>query len=215
MPHTLRLTGLAAILFALAVAPACSPHRSVTAPEESSGESTRASLTPAPAGDPGLEPAAPQSPERFPPSVRITSPQPNPLLLRILPPNATVQWESTDPDGPGPDVKEYFYRIIPESDPEFLVSLLEPDSLRRKYSPDFPGWTRLRGNVTSLVLPDLELNEKNLFAITAVDRRGADDPLYSLAKNMLVFIVAPAVEAETPVTAGASGDGSSGGGRRR
>ena len=215
MPRTLRFTGLVALLFALAIAPACSPHRSVTAPVPSEDGSTRASLTTAPADDPGLEPFAPQSPERFPPSVRITSPQPNPLFLRIFPPNATVQWESTDPDGPGPDVKEHFYRIIREDDPDYLPSLIQPDSLRRKYSPDFPGWTRLRGNVTSLVLPDLEPNERNLFVITAVDRRGADDPIYSLAKNMLVFMVVPAEQAEAPVQAGAPADGSNGGGRRR
>jgi hypothetical protein len=158
----------------------------------------------APVDAPEEVPTAPGSgngPPSEPPNVRITSPQPNPFLIPTLPQHTTVHWASEDPDGPGPGPKKYFYKVLSEDDTEFpfILALVSPDSLRRFYSPDYPGWTEVSGKETSFTLPDLLPNTNYLFVVQAVDRRGNEDLVWTLNQNMLFFRVAfaaPASEAE-------------------
>jgi hypothetical protein len=209
----------AAVILAIALNLGCGSNQMVTNPV---GHATGPGVTAAsvaPAGAPDQDPSAPGSahgPSNVPPSVSITSPRPSALLIAILPQHTTVSWATDDPDGPGPGPKKYFYKILSEDDTEFpfLVAIVDPDSLRRFYSPDYPGWTEVSGKTTSFTLPDLIPNLQYLFVVTAVDRRGNEDPVFSLNQNMLRFRVefaAPAAreagadgEPQTPTLGGAA-----------
>ena len=136
------------------------------------------------------------APSNVSPVVTITSPQPNPLFTPVVPPSFTVRWEGTDADGPGPGIKSYRYLLIHEGDPDFLPALVQPDSLRRKYAPRFEGWTQVSGRVESAALEGLTPNDRYVFVITAFDRHHDYDPVFSLSKNMLFFIVSFASAAE-------------------
>jgi len=185
----------AVVVPGIALSLGCGSHPMVTDPLEHGTRPGATAEIAAPADAPEAAPTAPGSgngPPSEPPNVRITSPQPSPLLFRILPQHTTVTWDSEDPDGPGPGPKQYFYKILSEDDTEFplLDALINPDSLRRFYSPDYPGWTQVSGKVTSFTLPDLLPNTRYLFVVQAVDRRGNEDVVWSLSDNMLVFEIA-------------------------
>ena len=145
-------------------------------------------------------PAVRQSPGGgAPPSVQITDPVPSQLFVQILPAQTTIHWTSEDADGPGPGPKAYYYRFIPRDDPEFDNALIDPVAFRELHSPDYVGWTRVKGSVESVALPSLDFTQLHLFVITAVDRRGNDDPAFSTARNILVFGIEPSA-----VTGGAT-----------
>ena len=184
----------------------------VTAPVDSRSRTEPTNALVSPVADQSEEPSAPglgQGPSNAPPSVRITSPPPNTLLIPILPQNTTVHWASEDPDGPGPGPKKYFYKILSEDDEEFtlLQALIQPDSLRLFYTPDYPGWTEVSGKETSFTLPDLLPNTRYLFVVQAVDRRGNEDTTFSLDTNMLMFLAefVPATTGEAGPEGGADG----------
>lgn len=193
MSRHLRLVGFAALLWIVSSL-GCGSHRMVTDPvEHASRPGVAASLlAPIIADHDGANlPDPARGHSGSPPNVTITSPRPSALLIAQLAPHTTVSWTSDDPDGPGPGPKKYFYRIFSENDPEFPmdVALVFPDSLRRFYSPNYPGWTEVKGSVESTTLPDLVPNVRRLFVVTAVDRRGNEDPVFSLNRNMLMFNV--------------------------
>ena len=89
------------------------------------------------------------------PNVRITSPQPSHLIAAELASPATIEFGASDPDGPGPGVKSYRYRLFRDDDPDYLIGLVEPDSLMRKFAPQFVDWTELKGSATQLTLTGL------------------------------------------------------------
>lgn len=211
MLRVVRPASAAALLLWILSSSACSPHRMPTDPGGPAGRAEALSnalvagdLAPV---DPALR-AAPRRPSGSPPSVRITSPPPSALLTAYVPPHTTVSWECQDPDGPGHEPRSYFYRIFSEggADFDFQLAITHPDTLRAFYAPRFEGWTELKGSVGSITLPDLEPWRRQLFVITAVDRRGNDDPVYSLTKNMLLFVIQPSATGETAGTAGGSHD---------
>jgi hypothetical protein len=210
---------LAVVLLGIALNLGCGSNQMVTNPVEHATRPGVTAASVAPADAPGENPSAPGSahgPSNVPPNVRITSPLPSALLIAILPQRATVSWTTDDPDGPGPGPKKYFYKILSQFGREFpfFIALSDPDSLRRFYSPDYPGWTEVSGKTTSFTLPNLLPNLEYLFVVTAVDRRGNEDPVFSLNKNMLRFTVgfaAPAAseagadgEPQTPTSGGAA-----------
>jgi len=182
----------AVFVLGIALSLGCGSHQMVTDPLEHGTRPGATAELVASADAPEEAPTAPGSgngPPSEPPNVRITSPQPSPLLFRVLPQHTTVTWTSEDPDGPGPGPKKYFYKILSEDDEEFsfFLALVSPDSLRRFYSPDYPGWTEVSGKETSFTLPDLLPNTRYLFVVQAVDRRGNEDVVWTLYDNMLVF----------------------------
>ena len=210
-----RMRIAAAVLVTLVLPSlACSPQKSLTAPVERparAGTAGSSLFEPGPA-EPGPTPdVAPAARINEPPRVTITSPRPNPFIAWLLLPGTTVHWTAEDPDGPGPNVKSYRYRVLRENDPEFpaLLALINPDSLLHFYAPRFDGWTEVSGNVEAAVLPELPFNERCVFAITAFDRRGNYDDVFTVTRNMLIFTVTP-----IPTATGAGPDGPDGGSAR-
>ena len=183
-------------------ASSCGMNLTITAPVQPE-QRTAAAVDEAQWAPAGQDPDAPtvrQGPDGgAAPSVQITDPVPSPLFVQILPAQTTIHWTSEDPDGPGPGPKAYYYRFIPRDDPEFDNALIDPVAFRELHSPDYVGWTKVKGSVESVPLPSLDITQLHLFVITAVDRRGNDDPAFSTARNMLIFGVDPSA-----VTGGAS-----------
>lgn len=204
--HTRMPIAAAIVLLGLAAA-GCGRTLAPTAPSSPASRFAAAgshAVLAAPSGPGASSGAADRAGHDVPPTVTIVSPQPTPLLIRIVPPQFTVHWTSIDPDGPGHGPKSYRFRVILGNDPEFslLTALTDPDSLRRFYAPRFEGWTEVSGKVDSVTLHDLPIYRDGIFVITAFDRRGEYDPVFSLAKNVLHFQVSPFV-----ATGAAIGDG--------
>lgn len=132
------------------------------------------------------------------PAVQIVSPEPHPLLAAQVANPITIHWKGQDIDGEPRRPSSYRYHVLREGNSEFPidVALSNPDSLRRFYEPEFKGWTEVPGESTSVTLPPLFVG-RYLFVITAFDAHGDYDPVFSLEKNMLDFIVQ---EAEFPLS---------------
>ena len=125
------------------------------------------------------------------PAVEITFPQPNWLIELTLPPTFKIRWQGTDLDGSTQRPVKYKFRLFAEGDPEFPIQLAieRPDSLRNFYAPGFAGWDSLPGDSTETRYSNLVPNRHYLFVITAIDEAGDYDPIFSLNKNMLQFVV--------------------------
>lgn len=124
-----------------------------------------------------------------PPSVQFVVPRPSALFAPLVPPNANLQWVGTDPDGPRGLPRAYKMKVLRMSTDGSLVQtfLANPDSARRLYAPDFPGWQDIAGDST--ILRGLVPNERYLVMVEAFDRQGEFDPVFSLDKNMLFVVV--------------------------
>jgi hypothetical protein len=124
--------------------------------------------------------------------VQITSPRPNQLVEPVLPPTFRIHWEGTDPDGQTTQRPvKYKFRLISDTDTEFPLQLAiaNPDSMRRFYAPGFAGWDSLSGDSTATTYSNLVPDHHYLFVITAIDEAGDYDPVFTLDKNMLSFVV--------------------------
>jgi len=126
-----------------------------------------------------------------PPSVWISSPIPQEYSDVYVPTPISIHWYGDDPDGPsGTPIARYVYRLIPESDPDYSPTLLNPNYLLLKYAPDFQGWTSVPGESTRIVLSRLVTSKKYLFAINGFDQAGDYEPSMSLTQNVLRFAAA-------------------------
>ncbi|HEY6193582.1 MAG TPA: hypothetical protein VI504_00945 [Candidatus Eisenbacteria bacterium] len=138
------------------------------------------------------------------PTIQITSPRPSALIMPVVTPTVSVSWNASDLDAPHGLPREIRYKLFSESQDNalFLTFLVNPDSLRRLYAPDFPGWTVLPGNATGVTLSGLTVFDRYLLVVTAFDRQGRFDPVFSLNQNMLVMLVGPAGQAAARTTPG-------------
>jgi len=133
--------------------------------------------------------------EDIAPTVTITQPHPSPLLTSMVPPDVWIHWEGSDPDGPNGRPAKYKYKLFPHGpDVPWTAWLTDPDSLRRRFAPTFPGWDSISGDSTRIRLTGLEPMSEYLFVITALDAEGAYDPVFSLSKNMLRMVVSASSE---------------------
>ena len=125
------------------------------------------------------------------PSVRITSPVPSPLYSPYVPPNPVIHWQGSDPDGRHGLPEKYKFKLF-RVGPEYPFDewRRNPDSLRRKFAPTFPGWDSVNWKTTEVQLANLEPWQYYLFVITAIDDQGAYDPLFTQHTNMLSMCVA-------------------------
>ena len=125
------------------------------------------------------------------PTVLIENPAPDASFMAITTINPTITWRGTDEDG---HIVRYKYRLFQATNPDFpeiadFISLVRsnPDTLRGLYGPNFASWDSAASGATSVQYTNLAPNQIYLFAITAVDNRGAYDPIFSPSRNVLVF----------------------------
>jgi hypothetical protein len=126
------------------------------------------------------------------PTVQITNPVPNHLFSPTFGPSFRLGWTGTDPDGRGTNKPvQYKYKLFPEGGAEFdfLTVLVNPDSLRRRYAPNFSEWDSVGGDTTAIDLRDLIPNRRYVVAVVAFDEVGAYSPIMNLDQNMLFFSV--------------------------
>lgn len=128
--------------------------------------------------------------ENVAPTVRIDTPHPGRLLTSVVPPDFRLHWTGSDPDGHKGLPAKYKYKLWKRGpDIPWSAWLTDPDSLRRQFAPGFPGWDSISGDSTSVRVAGLSPGCDYLFVVTALDRDGAYDPVFSLDKNMLRMTV--------------------------
>ena len=127
------------------------------------------------------------------PIVAIENPIPSSFSTAITNPNPTIRWEGIDLDG---HIVRFKYRLFQSHNPDFpqipdfiAFVMSSPNALTQLYGPTFASWDSVAGQ-TSVQYSDLTPNQIYLFAITAVDNRGAFDPIFSTNLNLLKFAVA-------------------------
>lgn len=126
------------------------------------------------------------------PTVHITSPVPSKFLARTVPPVARIEWEGADDDGTGSRLPvQYKYRLMVASDSrdEYLLALVDPDSLRRYHAArNFAGWDSV-GRDTTWATPLAQRLGNCVFVVIAIDEAGAYSPAFSAEGNMLLLVV--------------------------
>jgi hypothetical protein len=136
------------------------------------------------------------------PVVRVVSPPPSPLLEPQLPSSIRISWTGEDPDGvPSRVPASYRWKLLRDGG-EFprLAAILDPDSLRRRYAPDFAGWDSVSGDVESATLTNLIPGQRYTFVVVAFDRAGAYSPAFTFTGNMLNFVVGARVSSGPVLT---------------
>ncbi len=126
------------------------------------------------------------------PTVQIINPVPNHLFSPTFGPSFRLGWKGDDPDGRGTNKPvKYKYKMFPEGGAEFdfLTLLVNPDSLRRRYAPNFAGWDSVGGDTTAVDLRNLIPNRRYVVVVVAFDEVGAYSPVMNLDQNMLFFSV--------------------------
>lgn len=193
---TVVLTGLALLAFGCgrAAAPLSPLSR---AP---SGDADQASIVGAEDTAPAPS-TVPQSTRNEPPTVTITSPVPNRFISPVFDYRdpLTIHWTAEDPDGPGPGVKSYRYRLVRDDDPDYYPLLLAPESFLN--CEEVVSWPALPGKADQVTITGLVSQHRYLFVIIPFDRRQAYAPVMDFEANALVFYAAygdPAATVETP-----------------
>ncbi len=123
------------------------------------------------------------------PSVQIVSPLPTALAVVRVAPTVRISWEGFDVDGVESKQPVKYKWLLLSASSEFPISaaLLDPDSLRRYYAPDFAGWDSTDAETRSVQLFNLTPGATYLFAVIAYDEAGAYSPIFSLSSNLLRF----------------------------
>lgn len=124
------------------------------------------------------------------PTVRILTPAPNHLYTPQMGPAFRITWTGTDPDGrTSSKPVKYKYKAFAEDNREFdfLQLLLNPDSLRRFYAPNFSTWDSVGGDTTWAELRQLQPNKRYAFVLVGFDEVGAYSPVLSFDSSMLYF----------------------------
>ncbi len=124
------------------------------------------------------------------PIVTVTQPPPNALVWPRVATSVRFAWQGSDPDGHPGWPAQYKYKLF-KCGPgiPWQVWVVQPDSLRRQFAPAFAGWDSVDGKATEVTMTGLEWGAQYLFVITAIDREGAYDPVFSLDKNMVLMFV--------------------------
>ncbi|MCC6650064.1 MAG: hypothetical protein IT348_02825 [Candidatus Eisenbacteria bacterium] len=124
------------------------------------------------------------------PTVTILTPVPNHLRTPQMGPAFRVTWKGNDPDGRhSTRPVKYKYKVFPENgqDFDFVTLLVNPDSLRRRYAPDFSEWDSCGGDTTWAELRQLQPRTRYAFVVVAFDEAGAYSPVLNFDSSMLYF----------------------------
>ena len=127
-------------------------------------------------------------------------------------PTVTITWSASEPDGPHGLPHENRYKRLSEGNDGPLIQtfLARPESLSGFQGPKFLDWNVLPGNSTAVTLTGLIPNDAHLLVVTAIDRHGLFNPVFSLSKNMLRMFVIPTGQPD----AGSTSPGQSAGTQR-
>jgi hypothetical protein len=129
------------------------------------------------------------------PAVQIEEPTPNSAFTPNVTPTVTFRWNGSDPDGQF-TVKpvRWVFRLFGQKNPDFPAitdfisyALSYPDSLRRRYAPEFTGWNSVGAETTSFQYRNLNPGSTYLFVLSGFDEAGAYDPVFANGRNMLKF----------------------------
>lgn len=140
------------------------------------------------------------------PTVQIVSPGPNALLSIGLAPSVHVEWIGDDLDGIGSrEPVAYRTRLFPDTPDLPLDAILaDPDTLRRRFAPEFAGWDSLAGSVNGAELRNMTPGQSYVYAVVAIDRAGAYSPVFNFNSNLLWFHVTSAVSLGPIITLSSS-----------
>jgi hypothetical protein len=126
------------------------------------------------------------------PTVQIQDPKPNHLQVTFIPPSVRILWFGYDPDGTVPyRLARYRFTLISQGDPDYALAITNPDSLRRKYAPDFSGWQEVPGDSLTHTFSGLTPGNNYAFVVVGFDQQGAYSPVFSLDTNILNMRVLP------------------------
>ncbi len=131
------------------------------------------------------------------PSVQIDEPKANLSFTPTVAPTTTIRWSGIDVDGQTTTRPvRWVFRLFGQTNedipriPDYIsYALLYPDSVRRFYAPDFPGWKSVGAETTSFQYQGLNPGSTYLFILTGFDEAGAYDPVFANGRNMVKFSV--------------------------
>ncbi len=126
------------------------------------------------------------------PTVQIIQPPINHFFQPTFGPSFRLGWTGNDPDGRGTNKPvKYKFKIFNDASTEFdwLQMLTNPDSLRRRYAPDFSEWDSVGGDTTAVDIRDLVPKRRYMAIVVAFDEVGAYSPVFNQDVNMLLFDV--------------------------
>src|SRR5262249_38828773 len=123
------------------------------------------------------------------PSVSIISPTPSSLLRAQTTQSVCIVWQGIDPDGIHTQKPvKYRFLLLDLDDPENLVFLVNPDSLRRHaVETNWASWDSTSADTEHVAYTNLIPGKSYLFTVTGIDEVGDYDPIFNLNKNMLQF----------------------------
>jgi hypothetical protein len=141
------------------------------------------------------------------PFVVIESPRPSSTKTAMITPSVLIRFNGTDPDGPTGKPDRYVFRLFSSKNPDFpgiddfINFATHPDtrdSMRKLYAPEFgpsdhcptcSEWQTTSPDSAEAHYTNLTVGQTYLFVVTAFDRAGAYDPIFSRSKNMLMLNV--------------------------
>jgi hypothetical protein len=126
------------------------------------------------------------------PTVQIVQPPPSPFFEPTFGPSFRLAWTGNDPDGRGTNKPvKYKFRLFSEANGDFPFEfvLAEPDSIRRRYGPNFATWDSVGGDTTSVNFRDLIPGPKYMAVVVGFDEAGAYSPVMLQGVNMVYFRV--------------------------
>jgi hypothetical protein len=131
------------------------------------------------------------------PIVQVSEPAPTGAFTPTVTPTVTIKWTGQDPDGQFTTKPvRWVFRLFGSKNADYPAisdfisfALVNPDSLRKLYAPEFPGWTSVGADTTSFQYHNLVPSSTYLFVVTGFDEAGAYDPVFSPSRNMLKFSV--------------------------
>jgi hypothetical protein len=126
--------------------------------------------------------------EDIAPQARITFPVSSGPTATRVPPDVRIRWAGSDSDGPRHLPWEFKFRLIPDDDPDWQLVRINPDSLRRRDAPAFGTWDSLPGDSTGTWLHGLVIGKRYVFVVTALDREGGYDPIFTFDKNIVNLV---------------------------
>jgi len=121
------------------------------------------------------------------PTVSIDNPLPSALLRAQVTPSVRIEWEGQDVDGQFTQKPvKYKYKLLDLADPDNVIFLSNPDSLRRQEAAkNWAGWDSTSADTQFVQFSNLTPGNSYLFTLIGFDEAGAYSPVFSMNSNCL------------------------------